>query len=132
MSRRNRPIRMVVATVLTAIAVGVPAGAQAQTNNEPQYVPGSAVAFKPVWDYASETWSWKCTYAGWAVVGKSWDCRLKNIYGTTVSIHDGSFSNSGFHTALWFYRKSLSTRLCTVAYAAYDNGSSSDSSTACN
>lgn len=100
--------------------------------HEPQYVAGSAVPFKPVWDDATQSYSWKCVFSGWAQVQVNWDCHLDNIFGTAVSRHTGSYGGGTYSTPVYYYRKAYGTYLCTVAYAAYNNGSASDSDEACN
>ena len=61
-----------------------------------------------------------------------WSCKLVNGYtGTTYLSRTGSFSDGSHVTALFWYKKSSSAYLCTVAYAAYNNGSDSDSDRKC-
>jgi hypothetical protein len=98
----------------------------------PTYVAGSSVASKPVWDEATQSWYWKCTYAGWAHVQVNYDCHLNNLFGTTISRRTGEFSGGSYSTPGMYFRKDNDAYLCTIAYAAYNNGSDSDSDEACN
>lgn len=98
----------------------------------PAYVAGSANAFAPTHDAATWTENFHCSFAGWAHVTVNWSCRLKDpTYGVYYSTHTGSFSK-GYATTSTFSYTIANTYLCTLAYAAYQDGSASDDDTACN
>lgn len=111
-------------------AVAPVSPAQARTVS-PNYVAGSAVAGTPVYDPITWTKSFKCTFSGWAHVPVIWDCKLKD--GFTGAVYDeeqGGFSNGSVNPGPWTIFHS-NTYMCTVAYAAYTDGSDSDSDTSC-
>lgn len=129
MNRTRRGTAIALAGAAT-LALSVPA---AQANVHPDYAPGAAVASAPVYDAGMQSYTWKCTYAGWAAVQVNWTCRLKDgLYGATYSQFSGSFFNGYFTTALYYYHKASSgVYLCTYAAASYNDGSASDSDQAC-
>jgi hypothetical protein len=100
------------------------------TPDSASYSAGSAVAHRPGYDSGLWAIVYSCSYSGWARVKVNWSCRLYNIYGTRIGDHSGSFSNGG-QTYGPFYTFISSQYTCVKAYAAYNDGSDSDSSQSC-
>lgn len=133
MRTHNRSAAVAAALALVAFPV---AASSSPAQAEPVrvlYNPGSAVAFKPTYNTTLGGYQFKCAYAGWVQVTVNWSCDLTApALGLTLSHKTGSFSSGSANPGPWFYAKSYGvTKVCTVAYASYANGSSDASSTAC-
>lgn len=98
------------------------------------YMPGAAVASKPVYD-ASGSYTFKCTFSGWAATPtKSWGCVMFDGHsGAELVPKTGTFTGSYYYTAVYFVPKAIGQFLCTKADAHYIGyGGASATSTVCN
>jgi hypothetical protein len=118
------------AMLLALLGSGSPAAVAAP---QAMYEPGSANAFKPVYDSSLGGYKFKCSYAGWVSVRVNWTCDLTApALGLTLSHKSGSFSGGDYNPGWWFYPKSYGvTTVCTVAYATYADGSAYDNDRKC-
>lgn len=129
-SLRRRSLLCGSAVVVAAATV---VGAANSSSASVQYVAGSSSAFAPVWSSTLQLWQYKCAFAGWDHVQVNWTCQLVLVSnGVVESQHTGSFSGGSANPGWYSYKKSPSTAMCTVAYAAYFDGSDHDRDEKCN
>jgi hypothetical protein len=127
---RFKVLRAVAAIgALLAFCIQTPTSAGAQ----PLYVAGNASAFAPYWISSIQSWGYYCVFNGWAHVQVNWRCQVRLVAtGQVLTSHSGEFSNGGYSTPHWSFKKAEGTPMCTYADAAYADGSSSDHDRKCN
>jgi hypothetical protein len=132
--RRAAAVGVIAATLLFVNAIfAQPSAARTNGGVTVQYVAGAATAVAPSWSSSAQGWYFRCSYAGWAHVRVNFTCKLVNGFtNTTLFSRSGSFSDGSHLTSQFFYKKSSSAYLCTVASASYADGSDSDSERRCN
>ena len=130
---KRRAAAFLCAILLASLTAAVPAVSATAAEPQLAYVAGASVASRPTYDSSTGTFSYKCTYAGWASVRVNWECSLRApALGLTLSSHSGSFSGGSASPPRYYYTKQYGiTTVCTVAYAAYADGSDWDSDTTC-
>jgi hypothetical protein len=116
----------------TSVAAASSSGLAANVPVHPDYVPGVAIPYAPVYTPSWGMDTWKCQYSGWAGAAVVWKCREYDLLsGTTLGAPGGTSYAGSWSTPLMSHKPSNSTT-CVTASAYYSNGTGEDAETACN